>query len=76
MEHPDAAAAAADDDDDDGDDDADQSRSTFPQMSSRTGQSELLRVDEVLDKAAENANEPKTASNKAVIWKGHGNANL
>ena len=56
--------------------DTEMSRSKFPQMSSRTGQSELLRVDEVLDKAAENANEPKTASNKAVIWKGHGNVNL
>ena len=26
--------------------------------------------------SAENASGPKTASNKAVIWKGHGNVNL
>ena len=53
--------------------DTEMSRSKFP---SRTGQSELLLAAEVLGKAAENANEPKTASNKAVIWKGHGNVNL
>ena len=56
--------------------DTDQSRSKFSQMSSRTGQSERLLAAEMLGKSAEIANEPRTASNKTVIWKGHGNVNL
>ena len=56
--------------------DTEMPRSKFPHMSSRTGQSGLLFAAEVQKKAAENANEQKTASNKAVIWKGHGNVNL
>ena len=52
------------------------SSSKFPLMSSRTGQSGLLFAAEVQTKAAENANEQKNASNKAVIWKVNGNVNL